>query len=112
MDFQNNASGSRVMPTWNSIAAFSKECVAKLVHGVLLLYLVVSSVLHDASVEVKKLHKIKLLAICYSTPSAFVVYKPYTLTRPAHPYQQLQFCIAQVTNIALYSNSKTIRFLP
>ena len=32
---------SRVMPTWNSIAAFSEECVAKLVHGVLLLYLVV-----------------------------------------------------------------------
>ncbi len=37
--------GSRVMPTWNAIAAFSEECVAKLVHGVLLLYLVVSSAL-------------------------------------------------------------------
>ena len=36
---------SRVMPTWNAIAAFSEECVAKLVHGVLLLYLVVSSAL-------------------------------------------------------------------
>ncbi len=40
---------SRVMPivllTWNVIAAFSEECVAKLVHGVLLLYLVVSSAL-------------------------------------------------------------------
>ncbi len=39
---------SRVMPsfayTWNAIAAFSEECVAKLVHGVLLYsYLVVSS---------------------------------------------------------------------
>ncbi len=31
--------------TWNAIAAFSEECVAKLVHGVLLLYLVVSSAL-------------------------------------------------------------------
>ncbi len=30
---------------WNAIAAFSEECVAKLVHGVLLLYLVVSSAL-------------------------------------------------------------------
>ena len=40
---------SRGMPivllTWNAIAAFSEECVAKLVHGVLLLYLVVSSAL-------------------------------------------------------------------
>ena len=36
---------SRVMPTWKAIAAFSEECVAKLVHGVLLLYLVVSSAL-------------------------------------------------------------------
>ena len=37
---------SRVMPgfiTGNAIAAFSEECVAKFVHGVLLLYLVVSS---------------------------------------------------------------------
>ncbi len=37
---------SRVLPivllTWNAIAAFSEECVAKLVHRVLLLYLVVS----------------------------------------------------------------------
>ncbi len=32
-----------VLLTWNAIAAFSEECVAKLVHGVLLLYLVVSS---------------------------------------------------------------------
>ncbi len=31
--------------TWNAIVAFSEQCVAKLVHGVLLLYLVVSSVL-------------------------------------------------------------------
>ncbi len=31
--------------TWNAIAAFSEECVANLVHGVLLLYLVVSSAL-------------------------------------------------------------------
>ncbi len=36
---------SRVMPTWNAIAAFSEESVAKLVHRVLLLYLVVSSAL-------------------------------------------------------------------
>ncbi len=36
---------SRVMPTWNAIAAFSEECVEKLVHGMLLLYLVVSSAL-------------------------------------------------------------------
>ncbi len=38
---------SRVMPivlhTWNAIAAFSEEHVAKLVYRVLLLYLVVSS---------------------------------------------------------------------
>ncbi len=39
---------SRVMPsfaylTWNAIAAFSEESVAKLVHRVLLLYLVVVS---------------------------------------------------------------------
>ena len=32
---------SRVMPTWNAIAAFSEEHVAKLVYRVLLLYLVV-----------------------------------------------------------------------
>ncbi len=31
--------------TWNAIVAFSEQCVAKLVHGVLLLYLVVSSAL-------------------------------------------------------------------
>ena len=39
---------SRVMPsllTWNTIAAFSEEHVAKLVYRVLLLYLVVSSAL-------------------------------------------------------------------
>ena len=44
MDLQN----SRVMPsfaTWNAIAAFSEEHVAKLVYRVLLLYLVVSSAL-------------------------------------------------------------------
>ncbi len=38
--------GSRVTPivlTWNAIAVFSEECVTKLVHGVLPLYLVVSS---------------------------------------------------------------------
>ncbi len=28
--------------TWNAIVAFSEQCVAKLVHGVLLLYLVVT----------------------------------------------------------------------
>ncbi len=36
---------SRVMPTGNAIAAFSEECVAKHVHGALLLYLVLSSAL-------------------------------------------------------------------
>ena len=40
---------SRVMPsfayTWNAIAAFSEEHIAKLVYRVLLLYLVVSSAL-------------------------------------------------------------------
>ncbi len=36
---------SRVMPTWNAITAFSEECVAKLVHRVLLLYPVDSSAL-------------------------------------------------------------------
>ncbi len=30
---------------WNAIVAFLKQCVAKLVHRVLLLYLVVSSAL-------------------------------------------------------------------
>ncbi len=39
---------SRVMPivllTWTSIAAFSEECVAKLVYRVLLLYLVESAI--------------------------------------------------------------------
>ncbi len=38
MDLQNN----RVMLTWNAIAAFSEESLAKLVHQVLLCYLVVS----------------------------------------------------------------------
>ena len=33
---------SRVMPTWNAIAAHSEEHVVKLVYRVLLLYLVVS----------------------------------------------------------------------
>ena len=42
MDLQNNAWFSSFMLTWNAVAAFSKECVAKLVYGVLLLYLVVS----------------------------------------------------------------------
>ncbi len=40
---------SRVMvdllSTWNAIVAFSEQCEAKLVHVVLLLYLVVSSAL-------------------------------------------------------------------
>ena len=40
---------SRVMPsfayTWNAIAVFSEEHIAKLVYRVLLLYLVVSSAL-------------------------------------------------------------------
>ncbi len=39
---------SRVMVdllTWNAIVAFSEQCEAKLVHVVLLLYLVVSSAL-------------------------------------------------------------------
>ncbi len=39
---------SRVMATlltWNAIVAFSEQSEAKLVHGVLLLYLVVSSAL-------------------------------------------------------------------
>ncbi len=36
---------SRVIPTWNAIVAVSEQCVAKLVRGVLLLYLVVSSAL-------------------------------------------------------------------
>ncbi len=30
---------------WNAIVAFSEQCEVKLVHGVLLLYLVVSSAL-------------------------------------------------------------------
>ncbi len=45
MDLQNNASFSNYIATWNAIVAFSEECEAKLVHGVLLLYLVVSSAL-------------------------------------------------------------------
>ncbi len=38
---------SRVMArfTWNAIVAFSEQCVAKLVHVVLLLYLAVISAL-------------------------------------------------------------------
>ncbi len=36
---------SLVLLTWNAIAAFSEECVAKLVHRVLLIYSVVSSAL-------------------------------------------------------------------
>ena len=36
---------SRVMPTWNAIAAFLEEHLAKLVYRVLLLYLVVNSAL-------------------------------------------------------------------
>ncbi len=31
--------------TWNAIVAFSEQCIVKLVHVVLLLYLVVSSAL-------------------------------------------------------------------
>ena len=48
MDLQNNASFSSYefcLNTWNAIAAFSEEHVAKLVYRVLLLYLVVSSAL-------------------------------------------------------------------
>ena len=47
VDFQNNASFSSYAYTWNAIAAFSEEHVAKLVYRVLLriLYLVVSSAL-------------------------------------------------------------------
>ena len=48
MDLQNNASFLElclVLLTWNTIAAFSEEHVAKLVYRVLLLYLVVSSAL-------------------------------------------------------------------
>ncbi len=49
MDLQNNALFHQVMPivlfTWNVIAAFSEECVANLVHGVLLLYLVCTRML-------------------------------------------------------------------
>ena len=37
--------GSRFMPTWNAIAAFSKSSYQNLSPGVLLLYLVVSSAL-------------------------------------------------------------------
>ena len=45
MDLQNKAlfSSYLVLLTWNAIAAFSEESVAKLVYRVLLLYLVVSS---------------------------------------------------------------------
>ena len=43
MDLQNNASFSSY--TWNAIAAFLEEHVAKLIYRVLLLYLVVSSAL-------------------------------------------------------------------
>ena len=50
---------SRVMPsfsyTWNAIAAFSEESVAKLVHhAVLLLYLVVSSALVLVAARVRR----------------------------------------------------------
>ena len=44
MDLQTNAL-CLVLLTWNAIAAFSEEHVAKLVYRVLLLYLVVSSAL-------------------------------------------------------------------
>ena len=40
--------------TWNAITAFSEECVEKLVHGVLLLYLVVSSALAIGSCKSEK----------------------------------------------------------
>ncbi len=45
MDLQSNASVIAGLLTWNAIVAFSEQCEAKLVHGVLLLYLVVSSAL-------------------------------------------------------------------
>ena len=49
MDLQNNYCSvlelCLVLLTWNAIAAFSEEHVAKLVYRVLLLYLVVSSAL-------------------------------------------------------------------
>ncbi len=49
MHLQNNASFSSyaclVLLTWNAIAAFSEESVAKFVHRVLPLYFVVSSAL-------------------------------------------------------------------
>ena len=43
--FAKNASFLLVLLTWNAIAAFSEEHVAKIVYRVLLLYLVVSSAL-------------------------------------------------------------------
>ncbi len=43
VDLQNNASslsfGRLGLLTWNAIVAFSEQCIAKLGHGVLLLYL-------------------------------------------------------------------------
>ena len=41
MDLKNNGSFELWLDllTWNAIVAISEQCVAKLVHGVLLLYL-------------------------------------------------------------------------
>ncbi len=49
MDLHQSRVQSRVLLTWNAIAAFSEECAAKLIHRVLLLYLVVSSALEYKS---------------------------------------------------------------
>ncbi len=62
VDLQNNASFSSCIIcglTWNAIVAFQNSCVAKFVHGVLLLYLVAPkryiAILVAARVR-KKLH--------------------------------------------------------
>ncbi len=57
--------GSRVMPTWSAIAAFSEECIEKLIHGVLLLYLVVSSATRTLAARVAKL-RLHVAASCSS----------------------------------------------
>ncbi len=54
MDLQSNASFSSYIAYWNAIVAFSEQCEAKLVHGVLLLYLVFSSALAIGSCKSEK----------------------------------------------------------
>ena len=54
LDLQNNVSFELSLLIWNAIADFSEVCVQKLVYGMLLLYLVVSSALERSCKNEKR----------------------------------------------------------